>query len=203
MFNFKTLLQQCLLAATLALSAAGAALAGPTYKVSVDTSALAGTTGFVDFSVVGAAGAPLATATFSNFGGAYGAEADRFGAALGGIPGSFSLQSAPGDNYLTYATSFGGIYSFDVSFSGDYETVPGIDGATFAFGLYDDSFTSYLLQASFAVQPGNGTDAASVAALAESGAVDIAEVSAVPEPGTWALMLLGVFMAGSVARRKR
>lgn len=202
MVTINTLLQQCLLAATLAFSAAGAALAGPAYHVSVDTSSLAGSTGYVDFSVVGTAGAPLSVANFSNFGGVVGAEADRFGAAFGTLQGGFMLHSAPGDNYLTYAATFGGIYSFDVSFGGEYESVSGIDGATFVVGLYDANYASYLPQASFLVQPGNDLAGPGVTPVAPFGNVTVSEVSAVPEPASWALLMLGLVMAGAVARRR-
>ena len=204
MTNFKSLL----LAATLALSVASAAFAAPTYHVNLDTSTLAGQSGYLDFSTVGVAGAPGARATFSNLassGAGYGVESDRVGAVLGGIPSGFSLDNAPGDNYLTHAVALGGMYSFDVSFSGAYQSVNGIDGASFAIGLYNGAMTAYTLMASFEVQPGNGIEAASITPLASSAGVAITQLpsSPVPEPASWAMMLTGLLLTGAMVRHRR
>ena len=210
MFNISFMqhtLPRLLCAATLAL-AASAAVAGPSYHVDIDTAALAGQSGYLDFSVIGTLGAPSARATFTNFTSAlgnYGIESDRVGAVLGGIPAGFSLANAAGDNYLTHAISFGGLYGFDVSFSGDYQSVSSPDGASFAVGLYNASFTDYQQQARFDVQPAFGTSGASVTPFALGAGVSIAALntSPVPEPASWAMMLTGLFVTGAIARRRR
>lgn len=201
-------LTSLLLTATCALSFASAAFAAPTYHVNLDTSGYAGQAGYLDFGTVGVAGAPGARASFSNLlssGGSYGVESDRLGAVLGAIPGGFSLDNAPGDSYLTHAVALGGMYSFDVSFSGAYQTVNGTDGASFAIGLYNGTLTDYTLLARFDVQPGSAIEAASVTPLATSAAVNITQLpsSPVPEPASWAMMLTGLLLTGAMVRNRR
>lgn len=200
MLRFIPQVRQAVMALALACASA-AALAGPTYHVTLNTAGLTGT-GYLDFSVVGANGAPSAVASVSNLSGAFGLEADRVGAVAGTIPASFTLANAAGDNYLTQAVNFGGLFGFDVSFGGDYETVAGIDGATFAIGLFDALFAEYTLAATFAAQPGSLLGGATLTAEALLPSVDIDAVSEVPEPSQLALLLTALVAAGAVLRRR-
>ena len=207
MITLQSALQRLILAAALS-AAASAAVAGPSYHVNVDTAALAGQTGFLDFSTVGMLDAPGALATFSNLtsiGGTYGVESDRVGAVLGSIPSGFSIGNALGDSYLTHAISFGGLYSFDVSFSGDYQSVASPNGTSFAVALYNADFSSSLLRARFDAQPAFAGQAAGVTVFAEGAGVAITALptSAVPEPGTWAMLLTGLLLTGAVVRRRQ
>ena len=201
MSNFTSFLRQAALALLLACGA-GAALAGPSYHVTIDTVGMSGS-GYLDFSVVGTPGSASAMATVSNLAGAFGAEYERIGAVSGSIPAGFSLANGDGDNYLTQMVTLGGLFGFDISFAGDYQTIEGSDGATFAIGLFDELFSQYTVAATFAAQPAFNGEAANLVASAEMDAVDIAPASAVPEPSQLALMLMGLCAAGFVVRRQR
>lgn len=200
MSNLISLMHKALLALALSCASA-AALAGPSYHVTVNTAGLSGA-GFLDFSVVGAPGAPGAIASVSNLTGDFGLEAERVGAVAGSIPAGFTLTNAAGDNYLTQAVNFGALFGFDISFAGDYESLEGIDGATFTIGLFDDLFSQYTLAASFAVQPAIAGVPVSLTAETHLSGVTIEQPSAVPEPAAPVLVLTGLMVAGALLRRR-
>lgn len=181
----------------LTLLASGSACAGPAYHVTVDTAGLSGS-GFLDFAVIGAPGAPGAIASVSGLTGDFGPELERVGQVAGGIPAGFTLANGVGDNYLTQAVTFGGLFAFDIRFAGDYETVNGIDGATFAIGWFDAAFSQYTLAATFAAQPGNALEAASLTPTVLDAAVTVSEV---PEPSQ--LVLVWTAIAAALALRAR
>ena len=196
MLKLSSLLQHAALALALSCGA-GSAAAGVLYHVDVNTSALSGS-GFLDFAVAGWAGAPLASATVSNLTGAFGAEAARNGSVAGAIPAGFALTSAAGDNWLTQEVSFGGMFGFDISIAGPYETVDSGDGATFVIGLFDALMAQYTVAAEFAAQPGlNGAPAS----LTPSADEALASINAVPEPAAPALLLAALLAAAAVRRR--
>jgi hypothetical protein len=199
MFNFKTLVQQALLAIALAIGS-GAAVAGPTYQVTVDTAAFAGETGLMDFFFFSNGGAPSAIATLSNFSGAFGAELERGGSVAGDIPGGVSFTNTDGFNYLTQVVSLGGKFMFNISFAGDYETIGGADGASFTLGLYDADFVGSLgVPVEFQLVPAFMGVAADVIVLADA---SLANVNVVPEPSELLLMLSALAMMGLVVRRR-
>lgn len=196
MFNPLQTLRRVLFALCLMLGS-GAAFAGPIYHVTVDTAGLTGQ-GFLDFSVIGTQGAPGAFATLSNFSGAFGAEADRVGAVAGAIPAGFTVANGAGDNWLTQSVSLGGVFAFDIAFGGDYETVQGIDGATFAVSLYDELFSAQTLVATFAAQPGSVLGAAS---LTPEALYAGAAITPVPEPSNLLLVLTALLVVGALRLR--
>lgn len=200
MITTSSLLQRAAL--TLAL-ACGSASASQIFHVDLNTTALSGS-GFLDFAVNGRTGAPLASATVSNLSGAFGAEAERGGAVDGSIPAGFTLTSSAGDNWLTQAVTFGGMFGFDISIGGDFETVAGSDGATFAVGLFDALMGQYAVAARFATLPGLDGLPASLATSADPALATLAEAQAdVPEPAAPALFLAALLSAGLVLRRRQ
>ena len=88
------------------------------FNVGVNTSAVAGQSGFVDFTFLsGSAAAPAATATVTNFtrvGGSLGA-AVLSGNATGALPGVLTLGNAGGFNDIFQAVTFGTQYAFQAS----------------------------------------------------------------------------------------
>lgn len=193
MFNFKTLLVSLAL-----LCASATASAGPTYRVTLDTSGYSGVSGLLDFTFLAANPAsPVTGATLSNFSGAFGLEAGRTGAVSGALPGQVTLYDAAGDNWLTQAVSLGASFGFDISFDDGYLANGGLDGSTFAVSLYNGDFSQYLgidgplLQ--FDVLPGF---------ILVSDNNDIAQIAVVPEPSELLLALTGLAMMGLIARRR-
>lgn len=199
MFNFKHFIQQALLAVTLALGSA-AAIAGPTYQVTVDTSDYAGESGLLDFWFMSSfAGAPAATATLSNFSGVFGAEAARFGMVDGSIPGTVTISNADGENFLTQAVSFGGDFSFMISFDSDVAGPDNLNPSLFAIGLYNADFSAMLASvAEFTLMPAGDGVEGGVTFVAG----DLASVAEVPEPSDLLLVLSALAMMGLVARRR-
>ncbi|RSZ57132.1 PEP-CTERM sorting domain-containing protein [Massilia atriviolacea] len=196
MFNFRTFVKQALLAATLAFGI-GNASAGPTYHVDINTSQFSGL-GSVDFVMSGFFGASGAIATVSNFTGALGEEFDRSGSVVGALPASVSLANTMMFNSVSHDLTLGGMFGFDVSFSGDFLTVPGF-GSTFSVSMYDalgDYLTQSVSVVEFSLIPYSVDNDAAVRYTTDS----IVRV-AVPEPSDLLLVLTGLGLVAFVRRR--
>lgn len=201
MFNLKSLCKQALFALMLAL-AAGSAAAGPTYHVAIDTTTLAvNGTGHMDFLLAGNVPGAETIVTLSNFSGAFGGETERFGGVAGALPGLLTLVNTDTLNYLTQAVAFGGLFGFDVSLSGAFETTGGADGAVFGVSLFNQDMDAYLAAdiVSFSLIPAAGGTAALVTASAIDG---MAAATQVPEPSELLLMLTGLGLMGWIVRRR-
>lgn len=196
MFNFRTFVKQALLAASLVFGI-GNASAGPTYHVDINTSQFSGA-GSVDFVMSGFFGASGAIATVSNFTGALGAEAYRSGSVVGVLPGVVGVANTSMFNSLSHDVTLGGLFGFDVSFSGDFLTVPGF-GSTFSVAMYD-ALGEYLTQSvalvEFNLIPYSVDNEAGVRYSTDS----IVRVS-VPEPSDMLLVLTGLGLVAFVRRR--
>jgi hypothetical protein len=113
--------------ATGSSSAQGAA--GPvTYRVSVDTSALTGSAGFLDFqfnpgALPGSQTAQAAISQFQSPGGTLGSSSTS-GNASGSLLGEVQLGNANMLNELKQAFTFGNTLTFDVQLSGDALSIP-------------------------------------------------------------------------------
>ncbi|QYF94005.1 NF038129 family PEP-CTERM protein [Massilia sp. PAMC28688] len=199
MFNFKQFAQQALFALAMACGSA-AAVAGPTYQVTIDTSSFAGESGLLDFAFSnGFVGTVGATATLSNFSGSFGVEFDRFGSVSGAIPGMVSMTNDVLISYLTQAVTLGGNFGFTVHFGGDFETIDDVNESLFSVALYDADMTAMLAQlVDFTIIPGANGVAASIVISAG----DLASVGEVPEPSQLLLMLSALALAGAVMRRR-
>jgi len=198
MFNFKNLLARALLALTLA-AGAGAALAGPTYHVDVDTTALNGQTGYLDFLIVGQGDTATTTVTLSRLMGAF--TGDVYTDNTSGSVAGATIGSAASLNEFGLVANFGGTFSFDLSFA---QAMDDIAGAFLQIALLNPNTFGYLSPttgdiATFNVQPGQpiGLTASSFARITlVPNAVDV------PEPSDLAMMFTGLALLGFTARRR-
>ncbi len=198
MFNFKNLLARALLALTLA-TGAGAVMAAPTYHVDVDTSALSGQTGYLDFLIVGQGDTATTTVTLSGLMGAF--TGDVFTDNSTGSVAGATIGSAFANNEFALVANFGGNFSFDVSFA---QAIDDIAGAFLQIALINPTSLAYLAPttgdiATFNVQPGQpvGVTASNFARITlVPNAVDV------PEPSDLAMMFTGLALLGFTARRR-
>ena len=202
MFNFKSFVQQALLACALVLGASPA-FAGPVYHVSINTAGISEPTGIMTFDFLGMDMVDVATATLTNFSGAFGAEESR-GTAVTDIAGGYTFASGF-EGYLTRAVTLGGLFGFDITFDDGFS---GNDGATFSIALYNDDYSSYLgldgNLVSFELVPAMGGEPSFLVISEDNDVASVTEVRAeVPEPSDLLLMLTALGMAGMVARRAR
>lgn len=196
MFNS---LRKALLACALVFCS-GAALAGPTYLVTLHTQAYSGESGLLDFGMGGNADAPSAFATLSQFNGAFEYEFDRSPSTVGDLASGVTIANSGASNYLTQGVQLGGDLSFMVNFSGDFDTLDNAASSLFAVVLYDAQLTELW---AFPVQfdllsAYNGAPSAVLVTLDDS----LANVAVVPEPSSLLLMLAALAMGGVMLRRK-
>lgn len=192
MFNLKNLFARAMLALML-VTGAGAASAGPTYQVTIDTHGLSGT-GMLDFAFLGLESAGAATAYLSNFSGAFGdfvLEGDASGDRDSGI----LLGNAVFFNDYLQTVTLGGVFRFNVMFDFAEEG----DGMTLGVALYDEFFTTYLGTegnlVQFDLMPGSG--------VTVSAAEGLSRVAEVPEPASMAMLLAGLMLLGWTLRQRR
>lgn len=193
---FATLLFRTLLALSIAIGAP-AALAGPMYRVSLDTSALAGTVGYLELGLNGPIDAAPTVARVSNFSGAFldGGVLDPSGDVSGDVVNGVVLRNGPDLNFFDQLVTFGGLFSFDVSF----DLGGGEHGTVFSVGFVDEVY-NYLGAL------GNVIELNLVAGQpAELQLVDgeFASVAQVPEPAAWLLLASGLFLLATTRRMRQ
>jgi hypothetical protein len=192
--SFRNLLARALLALTLA-AGAGAAVAGPTYHVDVDTSTLGGASGYLDFLIVGQGDTATTTATLTHFTGNFSGEVYTDGAT--GSTAGATVGSGGSWNEFALWASFGGKFGFDVRFD---QALDDIAGALLQVALLDADF-AYLAPtgsdiAQFSLMPGQPVG------LVPSKYATITVVSDVPEPADAMLMITGLGLLGFTLRRR-
>jgi hypothetical protein len=172
--------------------------------VNVDTGSYTGE-GLMDFTFLANAGAPPASAILTNFHGAFGAAFDRSAGAAGTIAQSIVLGNQDGGNYLTQFVNLGGLFSFDISFDGDFATTESVDESLFSATLYNADFTGYIGEAgsfaAFALAPQINGVPGGVMVLPTNELASVALVAEVPEPSSLALALAALGLVGLVRRQ--
>lgn len=203
--TFNLTLRRAVLAAVLAASSS-LALADPLgYHVEIDTSAFSGA-GFLDFAfIAGNSPAPGASATLSNFSGAFGALESLEGNVSGSLPGTLTFGNTGAYNDWFHNVTLGGKFAFNIVFGGDFLTTAGNAGTTFGVGLLDASGMSYLGNVNgnllqFELTPVYGGAPASIAG---STYASIASISAVPEASEWMMLTGGLALIGLALRRRQ
>jgi hypothetical protein len=192
-----------LLILVFAILATSSAFADTMYSVSIDTSSLSGTDGYLYFQYL-PLNAAESTATVSDFiGGLLAASPSANvvdgSAVSGALPGSVTFANTNGVNDYNHGITFGDSLSFLLTFSDP--AAGGVDGgsSTFSLGLFrDEGGLESLL---------NGTmftlDLVNDGSTSYQTLADEASVSQVPEPGSMCLLgsgLVGLIGLGRIIR---
>jgi hypothetical protein len=194
--QLKTLFTRALLAFALA-GGAGAALAGPTWHVALDTTAFAGSTGYLGLTMLGLPTSAPASATVSHFAGDFAGVLNLTGDASGSLAGGAVIGNSQDWNEFASLVNFGGLFNFDVQF----DVAGGPDGTTFGVALYDDNGYFGANGNLVEVQ----LEAGAVGAIAYASPIaQVTQVAAVPEPGGWLLLATGLsLMTLALGRRQQ
>jgi hypothetical protein len=199
-----TIFRTIMLRAAMALVLAGCgapALAGQTHYVTIDTSTLAGQSGYLDFLFVGLNDAADAQATVSMLSGRFTDPAKDFtvGEAAGSAASGLVLGNGTGWNEAGLWAQFGGLFRFAVEF--DLAPSPA-DGTTLALALLDAQLGYLGTQSEivrFALQAGQDVAIEFDPAFATVGA----QAVQVPEPASAWLVGAGLLLVAGRSRRRR
>lgn len=196
MFNIKNLFLRALLALSIAVGAP-AAVAGPVYSVSINTSSLAGTSGLLDLMFLGLETPNPTFARISNFSGDFFGEPIPEGDVVGDIASGVVMGNRTGYNVFDQAVRFGGLLSFDISFETEYELI----GTTLSVALLDMAF-NYVGADSHLLAIDVVANAPATIDVLAPGLVSVAELppAEVPEPRDWLLVATGLVLLGATRR---
>jgi hypothetical protein len=195
-----------LLSMVLALLLPGGVSAAFLYDITVDTSAIDGAEGFVDFQFnPGAADAPSAQATVTLFelvGGSLQPSPMIDGAVTGTLPGPVVFDNSEVFNAFLQPVVFGTSLSFRVAFEGDFAAASTTSGTLFTVALLDgnwfpfDEIESSPLSAVIELDLAMGTVTPTFVSSAAS-------VTEIPEPQTWLLLAAGLLVLLPVLQYRR
>jgi hypothetical protein len=196
------------------LTQVGSARAGFVYQVTVNTSSLQGSGGYLDFQLNPAdSTAKAATATIQSYlqtgGGALAPTSVNTGDAFGTLPATLTLDNGTAFNDIFQGVTFGSQFSFQLTLSGDaFDHPGGTKGSSFALSLYSSDGITPLLTTdpngsvlTINVNPNGTTQVLTFPQDSSSGSPPAAganPVNAVPAPPSL-LLLLCASPAGLVA----
>ena len=183
------------------------------YSVTVDTSSVSGTAGFLDFQFnPGNSTSQAATAQISSFmtlGGSLSGVPQVNGNVVGTLPGTLTFVNSTALNEYFQGFNYGSSFSFMLLLTGPAISAPNGTanaGTSFGIGLYDNTQNPILTNqggtTGFAGEVDidlNGT--ATATAFPNGTGPSVVTFLAVPEPGT--MLMLGLSMAGFVYFRRR
>jgi hypothetical protein len=189
-----------LLAAAAVLFQPAPARASAIYNVTVDTSAIRGAAGFLDFQFAPGADSQQAFAQIGGFspGAALSGVEQVSGGVSGALPGSLTLDNSTAFNDYFQGFAFTDVIQFELLLGGSAIDAPNgaaTSGSTFAFALFDSTGTNPLLTNdpngnAFTVDVElNG----STSLTAFSPYTQVALVQEAPEPTSASLLVLGLF----------
>lgn len=194
MSNLVSLLFRVLLALSIA-AGAPAALAGPLYRVSLDTSALAGTVGYLDLGLNGPLDAAPTVARLGNFSGAFLEGGMTSGDVSGDVVNGVVLRNGPEWNFFDQLVTFGGLFSFDVEF----DLGEGANGSLFSVAFVDDAL-HYLGAAGNVLEMNLVAGQSVELQLVDAAFASVAEV---PEPAAWLLVASGLLLLAATRRLRQ
>lgn len=187
----KALFIRALLALSL-IGAVPAALAGPTYQVTINAAGQPAAR-MLDLQFLASGSAEPAFAYLSNFAGDL--NVLSLDNASGSLANGFTIGNDQGLNSVLFELLSLGTIRFDVRF----ETGASGDGTTFSAALVDDAFNNLgaydgdlLPVVQIELMPGLQDAVRATAGLAS--------VNAVPEPSDWALVMTGLFLIAAMRR---
>jgi hypothetical protein len=191
----KSLFSRALLAVALA-SSAGLAAAGPLYHVDLDLTAFSGT-GNLDMQFLSSGDYMPATATLTGFNQYFNDNGDKTPLTVEGSVQEGKVTFSNNDwADLFQSVNLGNHVGFDISFTGPDS---GLSGSAFTIDLWNDVGDALLVEEhllQISVHPGDIT-------YEPSQYAGFGPAAAVPEPSAAMLVLIGLAMAGAVARRNR
>lgn len=173
----------------LALACGTAQAAPQLYHVEIDTAALSGQDGYLDFLFLGLQNAAPVQARLSNFSGDFTTQSFALGQAAGTVDTLLSIGNGAAWNEFGQWSHLGGSFAFDVRF--DDAAASGA-GTTLSIALLDSGM-NYLGTAgdvaTFALLPGSAANVSFDSTYAS--------VTAVPEPATFLLFAAGLLLIGA------
>jgi hypothetical protein len=202
----------------LLLVCSGAIRASPiTYQVTIDTSAISGMSGFLDFDFAPGPGAQTAFVAITGWSplGSLTGTPQVNGGVTGALLGTLMIDNSTQFNDYFQGFQYGSSIHFQLLLGGPALLSPNgtsPSGSTFAFGLWDSTGTVPLLTTdpngnTFTVDVNlDGTTTVTTFPSDALGGSPIANVQATPEPSGLSLVALGVgiiFALKDIGRRRR